>query len=443
MSTQPTQSVLDLIRQGERKKIPLIEALAATQLNRENMGEFVAAMNELGGPLGAELIAKAWPDLDAECRLRVFHDWLDRKDKDQQAGGCHALAAKLLAVDPDSSMDLLDRVHKFAANSPACLKRVLSTTRTEWVTTMPAHSKLRAIDILRLNTPGRVALLDWISDSCAADQSASDNDRRKAELQRETLVRTSIVTAWLSGLRSEQLPEPIAIAVERNLEKLSPRNAIPSALTSTEEPGTEPPPALGAPPVTPAKDNKPANEVGEEQNEMLREVFKSIQQLFKRQSDQHAREARRNAAELETLRHASERAERDASESRDVNRRLVEQIAHLEEHVGALQEAQTRTDTELSAARAKVDILAMELERERREKQALRDESHEAVARETQRERERMLVQLGQRLGNIVDGYREIRSRGPLPEGASAMVGDMMDELLSTLDRAGVKIKRG
>jgi hypothetical protein len=71
----------------------------------------------------------------------------------------------------------------------------------------------------------------------------------------------------------------------------------------------------------------------------------------------------------------------------------------------------------------------------------VRDESHEAVARETQRERERLLVQLGQRIGNITDSYREIRSRGPLPDGVPAMVGSMMDEMLSRLEAAGVRFK--
>jgi len=237
------------------------------------------------------------------------------------------------------------------------------------------------------------------------------------------------------------LPEPIAKSVDRNLGKLGAKGTGNAVLASTSNPTTAQSPAIGNPPDSPVKFQKEIPAVADEPNEMLREAFKAISQLFKKQSDQHTRDARAIAAELETLKNSYERAEREAADARIANGRLIEKLTHLEERLGGLQDTHAKTDMELSAARAKVDSLGAELERERREKQALRDESHQAVAREIQRERERMLVQLGQRLGNIVDGYREIRSRGPLPEGAPAMLGDMMDELLSTLNAAGVKIE--
>src|SRR5665213_3732211 len=93
MNTSPPQSsnltLFDAVKQGERNRVPLIEALRNTGINRGNISDFIAAMNDIKVLLAADLIAQAWSDLDVECRHRVIREWLERKDKEQQAGGYH------------------------------------------------------------------------------------------------------------------------------------------------------------------------------------------------------------------------------------------------------------------------------------------------------------------------------------------------------------------
>jgi len=180
----------------------------------------------------------------------------------------------------------------------------------------------------------------------------------------------------------------------------------------------------------------------EESNETLREVFNSIKKLFQKESERHAKEMQSLVSELATAKAAIERAERDIAAVGDANAKNSKHFSELEDQIRNLHEAKDKTDTAMSIANTTLSSVQSELETERREKRSARQESHEAVARETQRERDRLLTQMGQRIGNIIDSYREIRSRGPLPEGVPAMVGNMMDELLSRLEAVGVRLKR-
>ncbi|MGB7157397.1 MAG: hypothetical protein WBD40_04990 [Tepidisphaeraceae bacterium] len=442
--TQPSQrTLIDAVRQGEKKKIPLIQALKLTRIDRGNVADFIGAMNEVPGPLAAELIALAWSDLDVECRLCVVREWLDGKDKEQQAGGYHALSARLLISDSGAAMDILDRVAKLAAGSPPCLRRVISTTRSEWVGTTPEQARFQQVDPLNLTTNSRLMLLDWLCDCCPAELRPSDDERRRTELQKHAEARAALVAAWLEQLQTKQLSEPVALAIERSLARLRPKATIvptaqPARLEIEQPPDTK---TSTSPVPTPQRTSTtPPQEA--ETNDMLREVFSSIRRVFQRESDLHRRELRSVESELVSAKAQLERSERDAAAYRNANAKATERLSELDEEMRGLLDARERTDKELSEAREKLVIVSADLDAERRQKQAFRDESHEAVSRETQRERDRLLAQLGQRIGNIVEGYREIRARGPLPEGTPTMVGDMMDELLSRLEAAGVRFRR-
>ena len=448
MNTSPPQSsnltLFDAVKQGERNRVPLIEALRNTGINRGNISDFIAAMNDIKVLLAADLIAQAWSDLDVECRHRVIREWLERKDKEQQAGGYHTLSARLLAIDPDSSMAFLDHVAKLAAGSSVCMKRVFSATRSEWVGTTLEQARFRRLDPTLLTTTSRVALLDWLCDSCAAEISASDNERRKADLFKQSQIRASLVRDWLEQLQADQLQESIASAVRRNISKMHPKSlASPSPTPVAADADkwlSEQAPVDSAPTVTPKKVTSPQN--SEEPNGMLRDVFDSIKKLFQKASDQHDTALQLITSELAKTKSALERSEREVAAYGNASTNALAKLSELEGRIRVLQAAQTQADTQLSVANARILSISAELETERREKKAIRDEGHEAVARETQRERERLLVQLGQRIGNIIESYREVRSRGPLPEGLPAMVGDMMDELLARLEAAGLRFKR-
>lgn len=452
--------LFEAIERGEKKKAVLIEALRATPLKGENVDSFISAMNEVPSPVAAELISMAWPNLDVECRTHISRSWLDGKEKEQQAGGYHTLAARLLVQDSDTSMFFLDRVTKLAANSPPCRKRVISTTRAEWVGTTPEQSRFRALDPNLLATNGRAVLLDWLCESCHSELHPSDNERRRAELQKQTQARVSLVTSWFEQLRAQEIPESVSSAFERCLAKLRPKPpggqvASPAptqanVATPAKVPerngsanATAPAPAAVAPVPLPAQDSKTATETSsEETDDMLRDAFNSIRRLFQKESDRHRRTLRSIEAELAAAKAQQGRAEHDAAGYRAANVTAAERVSALEEQVRVLAEAKEKTGHELAEARERLNALASDLDVERQQRQALREESHEAVSRETQRERERLLGQVGTQTRNLVEGYREIRSRGPLPDGAPRMVGDMMDELLSRLEAAGVRFTR-
>src|SRR5665213_1470105 len=293
MNTSPPQSsnltLFDAVKQGERNRVPLIEAPRDTGSSRANISDFIAAMNDIKVLLAADLIAQAWSDLDVECRHRVIREWLERKDKEQQAGGYHTLSARLLAIDPDSSMAFLDHVAKLAAGFSVCMKRVFSATRSEWVGTTLEQARFRRLDPTLLTTTSRVALLDWLCDSCAAEISASDNERRKADLFKQSQIRASLVRDWLEQLQADQLQESIASAVRRNISKMHPKSlASPSPTPVAADADkwlSEQAPVDSAPTVTPKKVTSPQN--SEEPNGMLRDVFDSIKKLFQKASDQH------------------------------------------------------------------------------------------------------------------------------------------------------------
>lgn len=472
MNPEPTRTIIQAVKDGERKQAPLIEALSATPITLANIAEVVNAFNELDGAFGAELISRAWVKLDDECRRHVMREWVDKKDKEQQAGAFHALAAKLLTLDANTSLDLLDRVHKLASAAPVCRRRVLQVTKVEWIATTPQKSRLRAIDLGTLDTPGRSLLVDWIVDACAAEIKPSDSDKRKDELQRESASRTSIVKTWISSIQNGPLPDMAKRALERNSIKLglkaearadAARVSAPTDITGQlhangtnskerEQPRTESqtshtspiatrPEARTESPKVPERSPAASSRIViEEENDVLREAFLTIQQVIRKNINLHAREKKEMSTEVESLRIAAKRSENELTQLRASNQALIEQVSTLEDRLATSQASESKTAEALAEATTQLQAANAGLELERKEKQSIRMESHDAVDRETQRERERLLTQIGQRLGNIVEGYQEIRSRGPLPEGTPAMVGEMMDELISTLVAAGVKV---
>ncbi|HEY2584858.1 MAG TPA: hypothetical protein VGI81_03715 [Tepidisphaeraceae bacterium] len=462
MDSAPVQpspvSLFEAVKRGEKKKAALIGALHATSIGRENIELFVGAMNEVANPIAVELISLAWPSLDADCRVRISRDWLDGKEKDQQAGGYHALAARLLAEDSEASMFFLDRATKLAATSPPCRKRIISTTRSEWIGTTSEQARFRKLDPKLLSSSGRIMILEWLGEACQSELHPSDNERRRGELQKQAQVRTSILAQWLDELQHQPIPEAVASGVARCIAKLRLRPAAGNDPSTGATPGgtpttaqsiahtepaaaVRPAPTVASPPPPPALQGA-SSALSSGEDEQLRTAFELITRLFQKESEQHRRRLASVVGELTAAKAQQERADRDAAAYRSANVAAVERVTGLEEQVRALTEARDKAVQELSAVREKLDQVSAELNDERQRGLALRHESHEAVSRETQRERERLLGQVAQQVRNLEQAYREIRARGPLPEGTPRMVGDMMDELLSRLEAVGVRFAR-
>ena len=240
---QSTQDTLfDLVKRNEKKKAPLIEAMKVTRINRDNVAEFVTVMNSVPAPLAAELISIAWPELDGDRRLSVIREWLDGKSNDQQIRGFHNLSARLLTVDPENSMGLLDRVVKCIGESAELRQLAITLTDSEWIGTMPDTAPFAKLKPNLFKSNSRLAIFDWIADSCNVTLQPTDNEKKRADKQKQAMARTSLVIEWFKQLQQEkEMPEHVAEAVEKNLAKLLPKTpkspvSNPSRIEAAAEP---------------------------------------------------------------------------------------------------------------------------------------------------------------------------------------------------------------
>lgn len=449
--------VIEAIGRGERKKAVLVEALRASPITRESVDGFISAMNSIQSPVAAQLIAMAWPSMDSECRTQISRSWLDGKEKEQQAGGYHTLAARILVHDPEASMFFLDRVAKLAAGSPPCRKRVISTTRAEWVGTTPEGCGIRTLDPSLLAIGDRVVLLEWLCESCQLESQPSGNERRRSQLQKEAQARASVVGAWLEQIKGHQNAPAVTAVLAQCLQKLRPKEADGEVLLSAETRRdlrsatqaaqdqfltTDPAAAAAAPNALGAHPSEPTTRTSGEDADMLHDAFNAIRQLFQKENGRHRRAIHALEGELAAAQALREQAKRDGDEYRAANKVAAEHVTALEEQVQKLVEAREIGDRELVDTRGRVAKLTQELDAKQRECESVRHESHEAIHRETQRERERLLGHLGRQIQTIVESYRELRSRGTLPDGVPRMIGEMMDELVARLEHEGMRFTR-
>jgi hypothetical protein len=474
------RTFFELMSQGERKKDPLLGSLRKTRIEQPNIRDFISAVNELPAPVSAELIAAAWPSLDPGLRVFILREWLDHKDKDQQAGGFHALAARLLATDQETAMDLLDRTVKLAKANSTCLKRVIGVTRTEWIGNSIEQSRFRRVDLNRL-TNDRSMFLDWLSDACVPEIRPTDDEKRKETLRKQSEPRAKLVADWVESQQRNDLSPPVTAGIRRCLLKLRPRSVatqvpavapvhetanpiaphsasqvtppetrFPAASTqSTDSREAQPPlqtqEVLANPqartPSAPTRTLPESEAQKPETDGPFREIFDSIRNLFSQETWRHQRRLRDVDNRASAAESRAAKAEEDAAAYRRSNAAALKEIEELQRQLTTQRAELDRARKSLEDLQNISERLSGELKVEKERALQQKNEAHQAVTRETERERDRLLNQLSLKVRNIAEGYREIKARGPLPEGTPSMIGDMMDELLARLEASGMQLR--